>query len=82
MKLVVNPPSKTTTSFGSPVQKVPVPQAAEATPIGAAAVRPKLKQALRIPQKVATKIPFRKLNSAIAYFFCSSGISRSFVRPA
>ena len=36
---MVNPPSKTTTSLGKPVQKAPVPQAAEATPMGAAAVK-------------------------------------------
>ena len=43
---------------------------------------PKDIPALMMPEKVATRMPFLKLNSAIVFFFCSSGISRSLVNPA
>ena len=59
-----------------------VPAAAEASLIGAPAVRAKAKQALMMPEKVATRMPFLKLNSAMAFFFSSAGISFSLVKPA
>ena len=35
-----------------------------------------------MPEKVATRMPLVKLNSAIAFFFSASGISLSLVNPA
>ncbi len=35
-----------------------------------------------MPEKVATRMPLVKLNSAMAFFFSASGISLSFVNPA
>ncbi len=35
-----------------------------------------------MPENVPTATPLRKLNSLIAAFFCSSGISRSLLMPA
>jgi len=81
-KLVVNPPSRTTQSFGSPVQSVVVPCWADRTAIGDAASSPKANDALMIPEKVATRIPLVKLNSLIVSLFCSSVISRSLLLPA
>ena len=40
------------------------------------------KHALMMPENVATTMPFLKLNSLMTFFFCSSGISRSLVKPA
>src|SRR5215471_14445296 len=82
IKLVVKPPNKTTTSLGRPLQRTVVPAALEASLIGLPAVKAKEKHALMIPEKVATRIPLVKLNSAIAFFFSASGISRSLVKPA
>src|ERR1035441_7798954 len=82
MKLVVKPPNNTTTSLGRPLQRTVVPAAREASPIGLPAVSANEKQALMIPEKVATRIPLVKLNSAMDFFFSSSGISFSFVNPA
>ena len=59
-----------------------VPAAADASAIGLPAVRANEKQALMIPENVATRMPFPKLNSAIDFFFSSSGISFSLVKPA
>ena len=81
-KFVVKPPSSTTINLGSPVHSVDVPAVADASPIGLPAVRANEKQALMIPEKVATRMPLAKLNSAIVFFFSSSGISFSLVRPA
>ena len=81
MKLVVKPPSNTTTSLGRPVHSVVVPAAAEASPIGLPAVSANEKQALMMPENVATRMPLVKLNSAMAFFFSASGISRSLVKP-
>ena len=82
MKFVVNPPSNTTQSFGSPVQITVVPAILEVSPMGLPAVSAKAKQALMIPENVATRMPLVKLNSAMARFFSASGISRSLVKPA
>ena len=54
----------------------------EASLIGAPQVIANAKQALMIPENVATKMPLVKLNSAIAFNFSSAGISLSLVRPA
>ena len=82
MKLVVNPPSMTTINEGKPDHSGSVPASMEVLPIGSPAVRPKLKQALMIPEKVATRMPFLKSNSLIDFFFSASGISFSLVKPA
>src|ERR1035438_3326892 len=82
MKFVVKPPNNTTTSLGRPLQMTVVPAAREASPMGLPAVSAKEKQALIMPEKVATRMPLVKLNSAIAFFFSASGISFSFVNPA
>src|ERR1017187_324616 len=82
IKFVVKPPNNTTTSLGRPLQRTVVPAAREASPIGLPAVSAKEKQALMIPEKVATRMPLLKLNSAMAFFFSASGISFSFVNPA
>jgi hypothetical protein len=50
--------------------------------IGSPAASPYAKQALMIPEKVATTSPFFKSNSLIDSLFCSSDISRSFEIPA
>ena len=41
----------------------------------------KEKQALMMPENVATRMPLVKLNSAMAFFFSASGISLSLVKP-
>ena len=67
--------------MGSPLQMTVVPAAREASPIGLPAVSAKAKQALMMPENVATRMPLVKLNSAIAFFFSASGISLSLVKP-
>ena len=67
---------------GQTRQHMVVPAASEAWLIGLPAVSAKAKQALMMPEKVATSRPLVKLNSAIAFFFSASGISRSLVNPA
>src|ERR1019366_8575925 len=68
--------------LGSPDQIAEVPAWIEESLIGAPQVIANAKHALMIPEKVATRMPLVKLNSAIAFFFSSSGISLSLVRPA
>ena len=58
MKLVVKPPASTTGNFGRPVQILSVPTARDASLIGVPAVRAKAKQALMMPEMVATMMPF------------------------
>jgi hypothetical protein len=82
IRFVVKPPPSTTHSLGRPVHNVEVPALAAASLIGLPAVSAKEKHALMIPENVATRMPFRKLNSAIIFFFCASGICLFLVHPA
>src|SRR5208283_2177157 len=68
--------------LGSPDQISEVPAWIEEALIGAPQVIANAKQALMIPEKVATRMRLVKLNSAIAFFLSSSGISLSLVKPA
>src|ERR1035438_7632878 len=81
-KFVVNPPSMITMYLGSPDQISEVPAWMEEALIGAPQVMANAKQALIIPENVATRMPLVKLNSAIAFIFSASGISLSLVKPA
>src|SRR5271166_940758 len=82
IKLVVNPPSRRTTSTGSPCHSVGVPWRTVNALMGSPAARPYAKQALMTPEKVATRRPFFKLNSLIAARFWVSDNSLSFDTPA
>src|ERR1700733_1433619 len=81
-KLVVKPPARTTNSTGSPCHNTGVPCWMVIVLIGPPAPRPKAKQALSTPEKVATNNPFFKSNSLIEARFCSVDISRSLDTPA
>jgi hypothetical protein len=63
MKLVVKPPTRTTTSTGRPCHKTGVPCRSVICLMGSPAANPYAKQALMIPQKVATSRPRFRLNS-------------------
>src|ERR1022692_4012671 len=82
MKFVVKPPTRTTTSTGRPCHKTGVPWRSVICLMGSPAASPYAKQALMIPQKVATSRPRFRLNSLMAARFCSSDNSRSFEIPA
>src|SRR5258706_3674812 len=82
IEFVVKPPPSTTHSLGRPVHNVEVPALAAASLMGLPAVSAKEKHALIMPEKVATRMPLRKLNSAMIFFFCASGICLSLVHPA
>src|ERR1022692_1184619 len=82
MKFVVKPPTRTTTSTGRPCHKTGVPCRSVICLMGSPAASPYAKQALMIPQKVATSRPRFRLNSLMAARFCSSDNSRSFEIPA
>src|SRR6185369_17741984 len=81
MKFVVKPPNNTGTSTGRPCQSVVVPWLSVIALIGSPARRPYEKQALITPEKVATRMPFFRLNSLMTFCFCSADISRSFDMP-
>src|ERR1035441_3025024 len=68
--------------LGNRDQIAEVPAWSEASVIGAPQVIANAKQALMIPENVATRMPLVKLNSAIAFIFSASGISLSLVKPA
>ena len=59
-----------------------VPAFLEASPMGFPAVSAKDMHELRMPEKVATSIPFAKLNSAMAFCFLAAGSSFSLASPA
>ena len=84
-KLTVNPPNSTTTTTGMPchIAEVLGSVCRAARPISTfPASSPKAMHALMIPEKIATRMPLPKWNSATAAFFCSSESSRSFDMPA
>ena len=80
----INPPSNTTTRTGIPAQMAEVAGAVVNASfcIAEPPCRPKLMAELISPEKIATMIPFLKLNSATAFFFSASGNSFSLDMPA
>ncbi len=69
-------------SVGSPVQSGPVPAAALSALTGSPAASPKAKQLDMMPEKMATAMPLRKLNSATAAAFCAGERAASLRAPA
>src|SRR4249919_3810519 len=82
IKLVVRPPSKTTTSVGRFWKIGLIPFFSVIAEMGFPNANPKEKQELNIPEMVATNMPLRKLNSAIVPLSFDSPKSFSFITPA